>query len=302
MKPNIQSDHLILFTQVAQLGSLSRASLLNNIPVSTISRRLASLEGQIGYQLLTRNTKGIQVTEIGNEILRYGKSINNELESLSAFLAHKNDEPHGVLRVSMPATTSASIITDIIHSYKKLCPEVTIDLRMTDRFVDPRIEEYDIVFNYVINEPLKDSSLIAKRIVTPKTILVCSNTFEQNIQTAEDLNQVKCVSTLERNTKYITWQLQKGETNIIVSPKPSVVVNNLDAVKSAILNGYGIGRLVVTSCAEELANGELVQVLEDWDVSSWDVYLMYPSRKHLPAKTQKFIELMSFIAQDRYYE
>ena len=110
------------------------------------------------------------------------------------------------------------------------------------------------------------------------------------------------MTTLERNAHFITWNLKKGDENITVKPKLSVVVNNTDAIKAAIMNGYGVGKLVLPSCSKELQDGELVEVLNDWSVSSWDIYLMYPSRKHLPAKTQKFIELTSFMAQDRYYE
>ena len=302
MKRNFQSDHLVLFTHVAQLGSFSKTSQLFNIPVSTISRRIENLEEKIGGQLIKRNTKGVQVTELGYEILDYGKRVAAELDSLNSFLADRNDEPQGTLKVSMPASTSSVIINDIIHSYKKICPEVTIDIRLTDRFVDPRLENYDIVFNYIINEQLKDSSLVAKRIVTPKTVMVCSPDFEHNVTVPIDLNHTNCVTTLERNTHFITWDLSNNDEVVTVKPKLSVVVNNLDAVKSSILNGYGIGRLVLHSCSKELKEGKLVEVLKDWSVSSWDIYLMYPSRKHLPAKTQKFIELTTFMARDRYYE
>ena len=302
MKQNISTDHLVLFTHVAQLGSFTKTSQLYNIPVSTISRRIVSFEEKIGGQLIKRNTKGVQVTELGYEILDYGKKVTAEIEALESFLANKNDEPHGTLKVSMPASTSASIINDIIHSYKQLCPDVTIDLRLTDRFVDPRLEDYDIVFNYIINEPLKDSTLVAKRIVTPKTVMACSPSFKHNISSPSDLNHTDCVTTFERNAHFITWDLTKDKETIIVKPKLSVIVNNSDAIKAAILNGYGVGRLVLPSCSKELKDGTLVEVLSDWSISSWDIYLMYPSRKHLPAKTQKFIELTSFMAKDRYYE
>ncbi|NRB77748.1 MAG: LysR family transcriptional regulator [Saccharospirillaceae bacterium] len=302
MKRNIQSDHLVLFTHVAQLGSFSKTSKLYNIPVSTISRRIVSFEESIGEQLIKRNTKGVQVTELGLEILAYGKKVTAEIDALESFLEHKKDVPHGTLRVSMPAATSVDIITEVIHNYKQICPEVTMDLRLTDRFVDPRVEDYDIVFNYITNEPLKDSSLIAKRIATPKTVMVCSPEFKHNISTPTDLNHTDCVTTLERDTHSITWTLVNKKQKITVKPKLSVVVNNQDAVKSAILNGYGIGRLVLPSCKEEIKSGKLVEVLKDWEVGSWDVYLMYPSRKYLPTKTQKFIELISILAKDRYYE
>jgi len=302
MKRNISTDHLVLFTHVAQLGSFTKTSQLYNIPVSTISRRIVSFEEKIGEQLIKRNTKGVQVTELGYDILEYGKKITAELEALESFLSHSNDEPHGTLRVSMPAATSATTITDIIHSYKQLCPDVTIDLRLTDRFVDPRVEDYDIVFNFVNSEPLKDSTLIAKRIVTPKTVMVCSPDFNHSLTTATDLNYTNCVTTLERDSHFVTWNLRNKDQEVTVKPKLSVIVNNQDAVKSAIINGYGVGRLVVSACSQEIKEGKLIEVLNDWEVSSWDIYLMYASRKHLPAKTKKFIELMSFMAKDRYYE
>ena len=300
MLKNIDADNLILLAQVARQPSLSQAAQYLTLSVSTLSRRLSALEEQVGVALLVRHSKGVQLTEEGQAILVYADAMLLQLESVERYLAATTDQPHGHLKIALPATIGVTVLNELIALYKQQCPQVTLDIQFTDRVIDPRLEDYDVVFSIVGETPLPDSNLVAKKIASPKTVLVCSPDYPCDVTSPVDLEGVDCVATLAKEQPMINWYLTKYQQSLRVYPKPAILVNNIDAVKEAILKGFGVGHLVYAFCEREIQSGELITLLDDWHVQAWEVYAIYPSRKHLPKKTERFVQLVSDWAQKRY--
>ena len=99
---SLDANDLILFAQVIDAGSFSRAAERTGLPKSTLSRRIIQLETRLGERLLTRSTRRLAITEFGERILEHARRLLEETEAASAMALHRQGVPRGVLRVSMP--------------------------------------------------------------------------------------------------------------------------------------------------------------------------------------------------------
>src|SRR6187401_1393843 len=98
----LEPNDLLLFARVADLGSFSRAALRSGLPKSTVSRRIALLETQLGERLLLRTTRKLTVTDFGHGVLEHARQVASEVTAASALAQHRQAQPSGRLRVSMP--------------------------------------------------------------------------------------------------------------------------------------------------------------------------------------------------------
>src|SRR6059036_1080263 len=99
---NLEPNDLLLFARVVDEGSFSRAAERLGLPKSTVSRRIAMLEAQLGERLLLRTTRKLTVTDLGADMLEHGRAVLQEVEAVSALAQHRQPEPGGRLRISMP--------------------------------------------------------------------------------------------------------------------------------------------------------------------------------------------------------
>ena len=99
----VEPNDLLLFARVADAGSFSRAAVVAGLPKSTLSRRIAALEAQLGERLLLRTTRRLAVTDFGHGVLEHARQIAADVEAAAALAQHRQAEPSGRLRVSMPS-------------------------------------------------------------------------------------------------------------------------------------------------------------------------------------------------------
>ena len=99
----IDPNDLLIFARVAELGSFSRAADRLGCPKSTVSRRVAGLETQLGERLLQRTTRRQQLTDFGQQLLEHARQVALEVEAVALLREQRQAAPSGRLRVSMPS-------------------------------------------------------------------------------------------------------------------------------------------------------------------------------------------------------
>src|ERR1043166_6393361 len=160
----IEPNDLVLYAQVADEGSFSRAALRAELPKSTVSRRIALLEAQLGERLLLRTTRKLTVTDFGHSVLEHARQVAAEVDAAASLAQHRQAAPSGRLRVSMPADFASQMLSPLLVRFVARYPAITLELDLTARRVDLIGENFDLVLR--MGHLPDDASLAARRVAT----------------------------------------------------------------------------------------------------------------------------------------
>ena len=149
-------DAIPVFVKVVEAGSFSAAARLLNMPKTTVSAKIAALEKRLELKLIQRTTRKLHVTEAGMKYFRHCSNAIHEIELGEAALQSTQGEPTGVLRVTAPVDVGHLVLPRITRAYLARYPETSVELLVSNRFVDLIGEGVDLAIRA---GTLKDSSL-----------------------------------------------------------------------------------------------------------------------------------------------
>jgi LysR family transcriptional activator of dmlA len=133
------------FVRIAAAGSLSAASREMGLALSVVSKRLASLERRAEVRLIARSTRSLALTEEGQHLFERAQRILAEVDEAEAALRRGRAEPEGVLRVSAPHALGHAHVSPVCRDLVRAYPKISVDLILTDRFVELIDERMDVV-------------------------------------------------------------------------------------------------------------------------------------------------------------
>src|SRR4029078_11770546 len=125
---SLEANDLMLFARVAEEGSFSRAAERVGLPKSTVSRRLAALETQLGERLVLRTTRKLTVTDFGHSVLEHANQVLAEVEAAASLAQHRQVEPSGRLRIAMPADFANVVLGEMLNEFLVRYPAITLEL------------------------------------------------------------------------------------------------------------------------------------------------------------------------------
>ena len=280
---NAPSLHLVqTFVAVVEHHSFVRAASALGITPSSVSRFIKMLEQELSTTLLNRTTRAMSLTETGK---RYYAECHQALLQLNNAAGMVRDEqtlPYGVLVVSAPVAFGHTHIVPYLSEFLATCPQVQLDLRLTDDYVDLVSEGIMLAFRI---GRLKDSSLIAHKMLDNRRILVAAPAYLEkrgSPATLEDLNQHECIVS-SASQDGVLWRVFSNAEERTLAPKGSVKVDNADAARRLCIDGQGIAFHSAVTMAAAIAAGDLVQILPQWTGRETGVYCVRPSRRTGPA-------------------
>src|SRR6202047_3789140 len=168
-------NSLMIFAKVVEAKGFSEAARRLKMPTSTVSRRVADLENQLGVRLLERSTRSLRLTDVGSEVLEHAQHTAELSETIDNIASNHLSHVSGTLRLSAPPSTSDSLLAPLVGAFQASYPDVRVQIFITDRIVDQIAEGVDLAFR--VGEQLKDSSLVGRRILTYRHQLVASPTY-----------------------------------------------------------------------------------------------------------------------------
>ena len=158
----VEPNDLLLFARVADAGSFSRAAVAAGLPKSTLSRRIAALEAQLGERLLLRTTRRLAVTDFGHGVLEHARQIAADVEAAAALAQHRQAEPSGRLRVSMPSDFGNVVLGQRLADFIARHPTIELELDLSPRRVDLVGENFDVALR--MGDLPDDATLAARRL------------------------------------------------------------------------------------------------------------------------------------------
>lgn len=288
---------LAVFAKVVEANSFSEAARRLKMPISTVSRRIAELEDELGVRLLDRSTRSLRLTELGAEVLEHAIRSAELSESVENIVSNRLSDVSGILRLSAPPSISDTLLAPLVTAFQNLYPNVRIQILVTDRFVDHIGEGVDLAFRL---GPLKDSSLVARRLLTYRHQLVTSPAYLEKYrppQTPRDLldHRLLFFSHWQPDSSW-TFIHRNGTDKETLTFRPSLAMNDFTGLASALLAGSGIGELPPVVQPDLIQTGRLVEVMPDWRFRCSDLSLVHVGNRHVPKPCRLFKEFATQMA------
>ncbi|SQH78316.1 Transcriptional regulator, LysR family protein [Shewanella benthica] len=283
---------MMLFAAVVRAKGFSQAARETGIPKSTISRKVARLEEQLGVRLLQRDTRNLSLTQVGALFYQHCINIRDEIEAAKATIENTNNHVSGSLRIAIPVSFSQELIANLCSSFMRLYPNVELDVQFTDSEVGLVGEGYDIAIKY---GPLQSSDLVARLLFERKPILVASPGYLKANGTPATPQELANHHGILLGTSRSApiWPLGKGNRKTMVSFKRKVRVNSAVMVKKLVQDDFGIAMLSNSVCKNELASGSLVPILQEWPIEAFKIYGVYSSRRQLATNISVFLDFFT---------
>jgi DNA-binding transcriptional LysR family regulator len=286
-------DALRSFRRVVELGGFSAAARDLGLSNAAISKHVAQLEGRLGARLLQRTTRRLSVTEAGQAYYERTARLLDDLAEADDAVSLMQAAPRGTLRVNAPMSFGIQYLAPVLPDFLERCPEVSIDLAMSDRVVDLLEEGFDVALR--IRSGLPDSRLIAQKLAPVRRLVCAAPAYlarRGRPQQPADLARHDCLIYSLTDAPEV-WDFDGPQGMVAIAVRGRLKANNGQALREAALAGIGIIRLPSFSVAPELKTGRLVEILSDWRIPAHEFYAVYPTNRHLAPKLRAFVDFLA---------
>lgn len=293
-----------VFVRVVESGSFSAAAREAGSTQSRISKQVAALEQDLGARLLHRTTRALALTDEGERYFQEARRLVSEIAEAESLVHAGQQQLRGWLRVAASGGFGRLHVLPLVQTFLQRHPGVRIDLRLSDGFVDLVEQGIDLAVRV---GHLSDSSLVARRVGTTTRRLVAHRELVRRLEqhgpppprAPEDLLQHDCLvytALAARNT----WTFIAAEgagvpagTERSVRVEGSLQTDSSEVIRAAVLAGMGIGYSPDWLFRQELARGEVVQLMPAWQAPSLPIHLVCPAQRQQAAKVRAFSDHMA---------
>ncbi|MFA7670113.1 MAG: LysR family transcriptional regulator [Burkholderiaceae bacterium] len=288
-------NDLYYYVQVVDHGGFAPAGRAIGVPKSKLSRRIALLEERLGIRLIQRSTRRFVVTDIGQTYYTHCKAMLVEAEAAEEAIALMHAQPRGIVRVTCPVALLNARVGDMIGAFMMECPLVEIHLEETNRRVDVVAEGVDVAIR-VIAPPLEDSDLVIRVLANRRQCLVASPLLLEQLGAprfpADLAGMPSMVLGLPQHDH--VWDLiGPNGAHATIHHQPRLVTRGMIALRAAAVAGVGIVQLPMMMMSEQLAHGELIQVIPGWAPRQEIIHAVFASRRGMLPAVRALVDFLA---------
>lgn len=281
------------FLAVAELGSFAAAASRIGRDASAISRRVSMLEQHLGVRLLSRTTRKVALTDAGSVFYRRAQLALEELVTASEEAIAGAGVISGRLRIAVPNAFGRLWISPMLPKFCQMFPEVRLDVRFDDRYVDIIGEGYDAAIRVGV---MRSSTLVSRRVAGSRSVLYAAPDYLKKFgtpRTPDELAKHACIG-FTGHSFWPDWPLQTGAAKRTIKPSGPLVTDNSEANLSAAIAGLGIVLTTDWLASAAVRAGRLSEVLHGWSAGGeGGVYVVMPPGRLVPAKTRAFVDFVT---------
>ncbi|QIW16087.1 LysR family transcriptional regulator [Pasteurellaceae bacterium RH1A] len=284
-----------LFCKVIETQSFTQAAAQEQISLAMASKLVAQLEAHLNVRLLNRTTRKITPTEAGLLYYQRCLPILTELKEAEDSVTNITSTLQGKITMSVPMDFGSRFVAPFLGRFLETYPNVQLHVDFNDRKVDVVSEGYDLVMRV---GQLTDSSIVAKRIAQSHHLLLASPDYLAQHgmpQTVADLDGHNFLLY----ESYMQWILFEGGQQIRYKPKGSFYCNSGYALVQMAKSGLGIINTPKFLVKEELASGQLINILPHINQHTLDISLLYPHRRYLSPKVRVMIDFLQGLMEEQ---
>ena len=281
-----------VFCKVIETQSFTQAANQQNISVAMASKLVSQLEEHLKTRLLQRTTRKIVPTEASMLYYQRCQAILLDLSEADSSISNMATSLQGNLLISVPRDFGLLYISPNLPKFIELHPNLHVEIEFEDKRVDLVAEGYDLALRIGY---MQDSSLVARKISSSPMHFVASPSYLESRGTPLTPDDLEYHQGLlyKSSLNQVHWQSTKANQIQRYKIQSKVVSNNGMALLEMTKAGLGISNAPDFFVKDALASGELVEILSEYKQKPLDIYVVYPNRRHLPAKVRAFIEFLA---------
>jgi len=286
-------QHLRLFLQIVEKGSLAAAGRELGLSATTVSDRLASIEAHYGVTLLNRTTRAISLTEEGRTLFEGAREVLSAADELNSRVRLGAQTLSGLIRVSAPIDLGHIIVEPVVNQFLKDNPKVCIELLLTDSYVNIVNEGIDIAVRF---GNLADSTLRVKSLGSTQRLVCASPEYiEQHGSplSPSDLSQHNCLVMRFGAQLDNIWNLRDKDKSVAVHVTGNRIANDSKLVHNWCLQGYGIAFKAQHDVGEDIKAGKLISLLEDYSSPPTKINMLFPPSRTQPLRVRELAKQLS---------
>jgi DNA-binding transcriptional LysR family regulator len=284
-------DAMQAFVAVADLQGFAPAARKLGLSPSGVSRLIAALEDRLGARLLQRTTRKVALTDVGTRYLERARRILADVEEAESSAEGERTRPSGRLVVSAPIGFGRLHVSPVMSHYLARYPEVTAELRLTDRTVNLVEDGVDLAVRI---GHLPDSTLVARHVGEMRRIVVASDAYLAQRGEPDTPEAIATHDTIQFGaaTAAPEWRFVEDGRDVRVVCTPRFTTNSADAAIQYAAQDGGLTRVLAYQAAEAIKAGRLRIVLEKFEPPALPIHAVYPTSRLLSAKVRAFIDLI----------
>ena len=294
MNPNLLPD-LATFVLIIDQGSFTAAAKAAGATPSAISRSVSRLEQALGSKLLHRTTRKLALSETGKMVYEHAQEMLNAAQMALDSGSSRQQVAQGKLTVSVPKAVGRFVIHPLMAEFLERYPDVDVCLRLEDRYMDLIDDGVDLALR-ISQSP--SPGLYGKALMPVSHVICATPAYLRQHgtpDTPQALRHHSCIS-LGETPADARWKFRLGEKSETIQTHGRYAANHTGVRLDAVKNHLGIGSLPLFTAREALANGEIVQVLPEWEFISdysGDLWLLWTRNQHMPARMRAMIDYLS---------
>jgi len=282
---------LSVFLAVAEERSFTKAAKRLGVSPSAISHAMRELEQEIGVRLLSRTTRSVALTEAGEHLrTRLQPAFTEIAEALGEVSASRN-QPAGRVRLLVPRLAASSVLAPKLGQFARDYPDIVLDVTTDDNRMDIVAGGFDAGIHF--GEYIAKDMIAVRVSPDLQPVIVGSPSYFQfhpRPKSPRDLVRHRCINFRHGDAGLYRWEFEKGKQSLSVAVSGSLIVDDLNLVIRAAMDGVGLAYMSEDHAAPHLASKSLVPVLEDWCQPFPGFFLYYPHRRQQSAALSAVIQ------------
>lgn len=284
-------NNMRVFCRIVELGTFAAVAREMHLSAMMISKYMAQLEESLGVALLNRTTRQISLTEAGEIYYHRCKQLMDDFSELDEYTSQLGRHVKGTLKISAPIDFGGLYMVPAIDAYKRKYPDVKILMTLHNSHVNLSKGSFDL--SVLVTDSL-DLGVVARKIAETRLCAYASPDYLAEYGKPEHIDQLsshRCLHYIDTPHKDY-WLFNVGTEEIKIKPNWHFASNNGRALCQAAALGMGITQAPAISAANYVAQGKLLEILQDFRIPSLAIYATYLQRRFLPAKLTTFVDFM----------
>ena len=291
----IRSDLNVLtaFVAIAEERSFTKAAKRLGVSPSAMSHAMRDLEEDVGVRLLSRTTRSVAPTEAGEQLLARLRPALTDVQDAVDQLSGLRDKPAGRVRLLVPRLAGTTVLGPKLAKFTRDYPDVVLDITADDSRLDIVAGGFDAGIHF--GEYIQKDMIAVRVSKDHRAAIVGSPWYFKSYpkpKTPHDLLKHRCINFKHGTAGVYRWEFDKGKKSVSVAVNGPLIVDDVETLVRAAIDGVGLAFVSDERVASQLANGELIRVLEDWCQPFPGFFLYYPSRRQQPAALSALINTL----------
>ena len=279
-----------IFVRALEEGSLSAAARRLDLSPAVASRRLARLEDRLGVRLIERTSRRLAPTEAGRMVYDRAVRILDGVDDLESLVSRRSTQARGLLRFSAPTSFGRRRLAPLLTPFLDAHPRLTLELILTDAFVDLMAEDVDVavrIGSYEAGDPAM------RRLAPNRRVLCAAPAYLAEHGAPQTLDDLRAHAQLAAENQS-AWRLEGPDGPVTFRARSRVRTNSSEVARELVLAGAGIALRSTWDVGDELRDGRLKVVLPQYaGASDVAIFALTAGRARAENRVRAFVDFLS---------